>query len=262
MNSTTQPVETLSIAGFPVLHSSASALRERMLAVLDGGEQTALFFANTNFIVQCAQLRKRMHAPDILIANDGVGLDIAARMIHRHRFVENLNGTDFIPPLLERAKRPVFLLGARPGVARRAADRLRKEHGVTVLGVCDGYAGTADPERLIRWINDSGAEVVLVAFGNPLQEEWILRHRGRLDARLLIGVGALFDFLAGDKARAPDIVRRLRLEWLYRLGREPRRLARRYTIDIARFLVLCLAADKETASASENFKSGQTGRGI
>jgi len=247
-----EPVAELWIAGFPVLHTSAPELSARVLAALARGEQTLLFFANTNFIVQCAALRRQMHGPDVLIANDGIGMELAARLFHRRRFIDNLNGTDFIPPLLAEAKRRVFLLGARPGVADLAAARLVEHYGVAVAGVRDGYAGTADPERLVGEINASGAEIVLVAFGNPLQEQWILRHRDRLDARLLVGVGALFDFLSGEKSRAPALVRRLRLEWLYRLGLEPRRLARRYTLDIVRFLLLCAGSGRQALPPRES----------
>lgn len=249
----TSEVETLPIAGFPVLRTTASALSRRVLDALERGEQAVMFFANTNFIVQCAPLRERIvAAPNVVIANDGIGLDIGAWLVHRQRFPENLNGTDFIPALLAQAKRSVFLVGAAPGVAARAADALRSSCGLTVAGHCDGFEGTSDPNRLVGQINASGAEVVLVALGNPRQERWILDHAARLDAKLLIGVGALFDFLAGGKPRAPAFVRRLHLEWLYRLGLEPKRLARRYTVDIGRFLLLCLADRRKTATSSAN----------
>lgn len=253
MNDVANPTEFLPIAGFPVLRCTAGMLSLRVLEALRRDEQVVLFFANTNFIVQCEPLRARIAAQrNVLIANDGIGLDIGAWLVHRRRFVENLNGTDFIPPLLVQANRPVFLVGARPGIAVRAADELRRLHGLTVVGACDGFDDVADREGLVATINAAGAEVVLVALGNPGQERWILDHRDRLDAKLLIGVGALFDFLAGDMPRAPHLMRRMRLEWLYRLGIEPRRLMRRYTVDIGRFLVLCLATDTGTARASEN----------
>ncbi|WP_332674916.1 WecB/TagA/CpsF family glycosyltransferase [Aromatoleum sp.] len=252
MNAVAGETETLPIAGFPVLRTTAGALSQRVLDMLQRGEQVVMFFANTNFIVQCTPLRARIVAGrNIVIANDGIGLDIGAWLVHRRRFVENLNGTDFIPALLARANRPVFLVGARPGVAARAADALRASCALTVAGSCDGFEGTSHPDRLVAAINASGAEVVLVALGNPAQEQWILDHADCLDAKLLIGVGALFDFLAGDKPRAPAFVRRLHLEWLYRLRLEPKRLLRRYTLDIGRFLLLCLV-DRKTVDSSAN----------
>lgn len=243
--------ETLSIAGFPVLLETAAMLRRRILCAVDRGERVVLLFANTNFVVQCAPLRERMlREAGLLIANDGVGLDVGAWLVHRRRFVENLNGTDFVPPLLAQLRRRVYLVGARPGVAARAAERLRDDYRTKVVGASDGYEGVSEADRLALRINGSGAEVVLVALGNPLQEQWILANRPRLDAKLLIGVGALFDFLVGEVPRAPGWVRRARLEWLYRLSLEPRRLTRRYTVDVARFLALCIAGRRDAAVSS------------
>jgi 2-beta-glucuronyltransferase len=234
----TAPPAFLPIAGFPVLGYTQRQLTDRLVMQLARKEQTCLFFANTNFVLQCATLLEQLNRPGMLIANDGLGMDIAARLAHGRPFPENLNGTDFVPPLLARIRRPAFLVGGAPGVAERAGERLRTTCGVPVVGVCDGFTG-AWRWDLSHRINASGAEVVLVAMGNPQQEEWILSHRRFLEARLLIGVGALFDFLAGDKPRAPAVVRRIRLEWLYRLSLEPRRLLRRYTLDIIRFLARC-----------------------
>jgi beta-1,4-glucosyltransferase len=93
---------------------------------------------------------------------------------------------------------------------------------------------------LCQRINASGADIVLVALGNPRQEEWIRQNMGALNANLLVSVGALLDFLSGGVRRAPMWVQKIRFEWLYRLAQEPQRLLRRYTVDIARFLYLCL----------------------
>jgi beta-1,4-glucosyltransferase len=85
---------------------------------------------------------------------------------------------------------------------------------------------------------------MLVAFGNPLQERWILDHADALRAPLIFGVGALLDFLSGNARRAPNWVRRLRMEWLYRLLNEPRRLLKRYSWDLIVFFRQCLRAGK------------------
>lgn len=229
----------LRLGGYGVLGCPPATLAAHLLRRLGRGRPTLLLFANTNFVVQCAALRPRLGAPGVLIVNDGVGMDIAARLVHGRRFPANLNGTDFLPPLLAAARAPVFLLGSRPGVAQRAAQRLAGL-GIEVAGTCDGYAGMADDETLVAAINASGARILVAALGNPLQERWLLDHREILATPLLIGAGALLDFLAGAVPRAPAWVRRARLEWLYRLAQEPRRLARRYTLDIVAFLRLCL----------------------
>ena len=235
----------LALGGFSLLRTTGPELMDRLSRRLAQGEQTALFFANTNFIVQCQGLQAGM-VKNTFIINDGIGVDIATWLIHRTRFPENLNGTDFTPAFLQslgdRAR--VFLFGGKPGIADRAADTLRSQFGVQVVGTSDGYEQAKDIDQLVDQINTSGANVLLVAMGNPLQERWILQERHRLNPTLLFGIGALLDFLDGDKARAPDWIRRCRLEWFYRLCLEPARLARRYTLDIGRFLALCLRTGK------------------
>lgn len=232
---------TISIAGFPVIRTDAQELAGRLLSALEARSKVALFFANTNFIVQCRTQLPRMKDEAVIIVNDGVGLDIAARMLGGERFVDNLNGTDFTPYFFKSCARPlrVFLLGGKEEVLQRAADYARHQLGQVVVGACDGYDDLGDRRRLIAAINRSASDVVLVALGNPIQEEWILEHRDALNARIVMGVGALFDFWAGNKPRAPAVMRKLRLEWFYRLCLEPSRLMRRYTVDIVRFLADC-----------------------
>jgi beta-1,4-glucosyltransferase len=232
--------DTIAIAGFPVTRTSGLALAERLLGALQAHKKVALFFANTNFIVQCRNQLPRMRDKEVIIVNDGVGLDIAA-LLQGERFAQNLNGTDFTPYLFRHSGRPlrVFLVGASRAVLQKAADHCRHGLGQEVVGACDGFADLRARRDLVGEINRSRADVVLVALGNPVQEEWILKHRAALDAGIVMGVGALFDFWAGAKSRAPALVQTLRLEWAYRLWLEPRRLARRYTVDIVRFLALC-----------------------
>ena len=232
---------TISIAGFPVVATDSRMQATHLHETIRMKGKETLFFANTNFIVKCRPLLERMQRCRAIIVNDGVGMDIAAKLAGE-RFVENLNGTDFTPYFLRGAERPlrVFLLGAKPEVVARAAAHVGEQLGQIVAGSCDGYGGLAQyRDQLPQIVNRSGADVLLVAMGNPVQEEWILANRAELNAHVIIGVGALFDFWAGDKPRAPRLVQRARLEWLYRLCLEPKRLLRRYTVDIVRFLLLC-----------------------
>jgi beta-1,4-glucosyltransferase len=251
------PVNTspdiIPLGGFPLLRTTASDLARQLQRALDTGEQHTLLFANTNFIVKCQPLREAMNKPTTLIVNDGIGVDIATWLVHRRKFSENLNGTDFTPQYLHsvRAKARVFLFGGKPGIAVRAAETLKKDFDVEVVGTCDGYEQARDVEAVVTAINAANANVVLVAMGNPMQEQWIIDNRQHTSATVFIGVGALLDFLAGDKPRAPRLIQKLRLEWFYRLCLEPARLMRRYTIDIAIFLRLCMRAGKNSVQVRE-----------
>jgi len=236
----------IPLGGFSILSITANALIQQLATALDTGEQHTLFFANTNFIVKCQSLQTQMLTHNTLIINDGIGLDIATWLIHREKFPENLAGTDFIPQYFATVgnKARIFLFGAKPGIAIRAASALMENCEVNIVGTCDGYQQASDSKKLIAEMNAAKANIILVAMGNPAQEKWILENRHQLDAPVLVGVGALLDFLAGDKPRAPNLVRKLRLEWFYRLCLEPTRLMRRYTIDILVFLTLCLRTEK------------------
>jgi N-acetylglucosaminyldiphosphoundecaprenol N-acetyl-beta-D-mannosaminyltransferase len=128
-----------------------------------------------------------------------------------------------------------FFLGSKEGVAERAAQSLllRSPH-FKVSGCQHGYfnmnRGSIENESVISKINASGADVLLVGFGMPLQEKWILDNHDRLSTKLILPVGALFDFLAGEIQRPPKWMTEHGLEWLGRLIIEPRRLWRRYLI--------------------------------
>ena len=228
------------IGGFPVRMTTAAELAARVIADIPRHASLALFFANTNFVVRCGALRSAMRDPRVVIVNDGIGLTIAARLFHGIRFAENLNGTDFTPFLFGQAAAPlrVYLVGGRAAALAKAVLHVRERLGQDVVGSIDGYRDLHDG-AVIDAIRAARPDVVLVALGNPLQEDWILGHRDAIGAGVLIGVGALFDFWAGDKPRAPRLVRQLHLEWLFRLALEPRRLLRRYTIDIVGFLWVC-----------------------
>ncbi|HEX2603935.1 MAG TPA: WecB/TagA/CpsF family glycosyltransferase [Oxalicibacterium sp.] len=232
---------TLPIADYPVRVTTQTELATFLLNALRNKQKVSLFFANTNFIVQCRNLLDRMRDRSVTIVNDGIGMDLAATLVHGRRFKENLNGTDFTPFLFRTSSVPlrVYMIGGRPEVLAKASEYVHQRLCQRVVGVCDGYEGLKNTPDLIAHINQARPDVVLVALGNPVQERWILDHRASLDAALVMGVGALFDFWAGEKPRAPKLVQRMRLEWLYRLALEPRRLMRRYTVDILVFFSHC-----------------------
>jgi exopolysaccharide biosynthesis WecB/TagA/CpsF family protein len=219
-----------------------SATQADAISILLQPGRRQVFFYNAH----CANERARNPAYAAalsradLILPDGIGIDIAARM-QGEALASNLNGTDLTPLLLREAAKQgksVFLFGGRPGTAERAAQNIcRQVPGLKVAGTRDGYDGAADAAGAVAAINESGADILLVALGVPLQELWLDRHAGMLKPELQMAVGGLLDFWAGNVKRAPALVRRARSEWIWRLMMEPRRLARRYLIGNAAFLL-------------------------
>lgn len=235
------PTANISLAGFTIRSTNSAALSTLIQERLTSHIKTVLVFANANFVMQCQHLRTWLSAENVVLVNDGIGVDIAALMVVGHRFEENLNGTDFMPFMFSHmaSSHRLFLVGGMPGIAESAGRVIEKKFSQQVVGTHDGFTNI-DPVELREKINASGADIVLVALGNPRQEEWIQLNAPLLNSALVIGVGALLDFLSGNSTRAPIWMRGLHLEWLFRLWHEPRRLIRRYTIDIGRFLSLCL----------------------
>jgi N-acetylglucosaminyldiphosphoundecaprenol N-acetyl-beta-D-mannosaminyltransferase len=158
---------------------------------------------------------------------------------------ERVTGIDLIEPLAVRSAAAgdlrLFLFGAAPGVAERAAIALRQRHpGVAVVGTRDGYFAPGQSSTIVASIVASGANVLLVGLGSPKQEYWLDEFLGATNCPVGIGVGGSFDVLAGTVPRAPQIWQQLGLEWLYRLIREPSRWRRQ--LALPRF---ALAATRE-----------------
>ncbi|HTN77488.1 MAG TPA: WecB/TagA/CpsF family glycosyltransferase [Pirellulaceae bacterium] len=174
-----------------------------------------------------------------LVLADGFPVVWASRFVRRP-LPETVTGSDLVPALFDAAAEQggvrVFLLGAAPGVALIAAARIMERWpAVTVVGTYSPPLGferdDAENARIVEMVNAAEPHLLVIGFGAPKQELWIARHAAQLRVPAALCVGATIDFLAGEKARAPVWMRRLRLEWLHRLCSEPRRLAKRYARD-------------------------------
>ncbi len=217
--------------------------QQRLMRVIDGAvtkkRELRLAFVNANFANHIcessalAQMAKRFY-----LVNDGVGIDLASFILYGRAFPENLNGTDFVPTYLNetRKKLRLFLLGGTEATSQ-AVTRYYKgrwpQH--SVVGSHSGYFLPEEGDAIKSTIETARPDIVLVAMGNPQQEEWIAKNIPKVCA-VGIGVGALFDFQVGKVFRAPALIRKCRLEWLHRLCSEPQRLWKRYLIGNALFI--------------------------
>ncbi|HET7468287.1 MAG TPA: WecB/TagA/CpsF family glycosyltransferase [Gemmatimonadales bacterium] len=185
---------------------------------------------------------RRIHNAAGLVTPDGMPLVwLARRAGFRH--VDRVYGPDLMLACCQRSVERGyrhFFYGGGPGVPERLAHRLIERYpGLQVVGTFSPpfrSAGAPESEEVIQQINAAGADIVWVGLSTPKQERWMDAHRGRLQAPVLIGVGAAFDFHAGVKRQAPRWMQRSGLEWLFRLGQEPRRLWRRYSYNNVRFI--------------------------
>ncbi|MGE0760405.1 MAG: WecB/TagA/CpsF family glycosyltransferase [Pirellulaceae bacterium] len=185
-----------------------------------------------------------------LVVADGWPIVRASRWLGQP-LPERVAGSDLVPRLFDcfarRESLRVFLLGAAPGVAERAAARIRTTWpGVEVTGCYSpplGFEHDADENQaILAHIAAARPDVLIVGFGAPKQELWVHRHRQELQAKIALCAGATIDFLAGQRHRAPPWMRRAGLEWLHRMLSEPRRLVRRYARDAIVFPRLVIHA--------------------
>jgi N-acetylglucosaminyldiphosphoundecaprenol N-acetyl-beta-D-mannosaminyltransferase len=159
--------------------------------------------------------------------------------------VERVYGPDLMLALCARSVEKGyrhFLYGGDEALVEALAERLRQRYpGIRIVGT---FAPpfrplTPDEDRdIVRVINDAQPDVVWVGLSTPKQERWMAEHHTRIAAPVMVGVGAAFDFGAGRKKQAPRWMQRNGLEWLFRLFQEPRRLWRRYVLNIPRFIAL------------------------
>lgn len=176
---------------------------------------------------------------DALVLNDGVGVDIARKLLYGAPFPANLQGTDLTSAVLATAPRPlrIYLLGSPPNVAEQAGEVLaaRFPHH-SFVGTRHGFFDMAgEGATVAEAIKATRADLVLVGMGQPRQEKWA-KEFGPATGALVMCIGAYLDFTAGVVRRAPLWAQRARLEWLVRLAQEPRRLAGRYLLGNSRFL--------------------------
>ncbi len=189
---------------------------------------------------------RRIHDHAGLVTPDGMPLVWWSRR-SGYPATERVYGPDLLLACCERSMTAGyrhFFYGGLPGVADLLAARLQKRFpGLAVAGTCSPpFTAPSDEEddEVVRRINDADADIVWVGLSTPKQEYWMADHVGRLDAPVLVGVGAAFDFHAGLKRQAPAWMQRNGLEWLFRLGCEPRRLWRRYLVNNPLFVWLTL----------------------
>ncbi len=198
---------------------------------------------NPEFVVMAqtnADLMRALNASALNVP-DGVGLMWAARRL-KSPLRERVTGQEMVDRIAalaaERGHR-VFFLGAREGIAERAAEKLKEKfERLEIAGCYAGSPAREEEDEIVARVNAANPQILFVAYGPPKQELWIARNTARLNVSVAMGVGGTFDTLAGIVPRAPQWIRDAGLEWTYRLLREPRRFKRQLAIPYFMWLVM------------------------
>lgn len=204
---------------------------ERALWLMEEARSVIAVTPNAEIVLEAQRnraLRSVIRSAELVLA-DGTGIIHASRIqgtpLH-HRSA----GIDFCSALLARMSelgQRVFLLGGVEGVAEEAGKRLEARYpGLVIAGTHNGFFNAEESYTLIEQINAASPDLLIVCLGSPKQELWMKRCRERLLVGMMIGLGGTLDVYSGRVERAPERWRRLGLEWLYRLIREPRRFRR------------------------------------
>jgi len=235
--STTQRIRILGVAVDNLVEAEAI---ERIVGFVTEDRPHHVVTVNPEFVMEARRngaFRRVLAAAD-MATPDGFGLLVAARL-RGNAFRGRVTGVALAELIAAQAAErgwSLFLLGAAPGVAERAAEALQHKYsGLRIVG-CYAGSPSRDEEPAIRArIIAAQPTVLLVAYGHPAQELWIARNQPLLRVPVTIGVGGVFDYLAGETPRAPAWMRRIGLEWLYRLIRQPQRW-RRILVAVPLFL--------------------------
>jgi len=256
----------IDILGVKIDAIKKSELNEKLTQIFAFKRKSLIFTPNTEFIITAGQddeFRRTLNSSSINIP-DGVGLLWAAKfdslkvpktpiikqivifllwiisifsIVFYPKFLrkpipERISGADFVWPLAKFAaenKLKLFLLGGASTIAERAALKLQTDiFGLNISGVSS--LDPKDREEILELINKSKADILLVAYGAPIQEIWLKNNLKETCCKLGVGLGGTFDFLAGTRRRAPSWMRAIGLEWLFRLILDPRRMKRQLAI--------------------------------
>ena|GEM_PF-661943 len=237
--------DSVSLFGFDFAATTVPEAVETIIALSRAPRASFIVTANVDHVVDLASNRRfrEAYAHAALRVADGAPVVMAARLFGTP-LPGRVAGSDLVEPLCRRADElglPIAIVGGQPSVNALAVEHLRSRLGVTVIGINtpQGFdTNSLWSQELVADIRRVAAPVVLFCCGAPRSEIWLSEHGDELPHGAYLSAGAAVDFLAGTKSRAPMVMQRLGLEWLYRLVLEPRRLWRRYLVKDPKFVYL------------------------
>ncbi len=241
-----------NILGVSVTSATSQSVLEYLMEIAEKGKEKCFVVTPNPEIVMYAKdhphYKKILNEADLALC-DGIGLYLAGQLLNKP-FKDRITGVDMMEMLCKGSvKKPVSigLLGARPGVAEKAAKCLREKYpGINILFTASELEELLERKRNTNEKNHNNVvlhqkydyslfpavDILFVAFGFPKQEEWIATHLPFLPVHVAMGVGGAFDYISGEVKRAPFFLRAVGLEWLYRLIRQPKRLKRQLVLPL------------------------------
>lgn len=234
-------MDTVNILGVYVNKYTMEQAVKKAAELIETEGMSMIFTPNSEILLYASNnpdFTKVLNQANMIIP-DGIGVVYGARILGEP-LKERVAGYDLacnLFPIMAQKGQSVYLLGAKPSVAEKAAENLTKKYpGLVIAGTHDGYF--KDDDEVIADINRSNPDFLMVCLGFPKQEQWIFDNRDKINTRLAIGAGGCLDVFAGTVARAPEFYCNHGIEWLYRLVKQPSRFVRMLALPKFGFKVL------------------------
>lgn len=237
----------VDILGVKVNNVSFSQAVDKLKAAMEKEGTTTLYTPNSEIVMAAQNDRELMdllNSGSLVIA-DGIGLIYASR-INKNPLPERVTGFDISLALIKYINEKgytIYILGSSPENVEEAVKRITDDYpNINIGGYHHGYFSPEEEETIISNINKANPHFLMVGFGAPKQEKWIHRNKGKLNARVIGGIGGTIDILSGRVKRAPDMFCKLGLEWFYRLVKQPSRYKR--MMALPKFMIKVLRTRK------------------
>jgi N-acetylglucosaminyldiphosphoundecaprenol N-acetyl-beta-D-mannosaminyltransferase len=251
-------VKRVSIIGCPVDSISREDLLEKLCGAILARDRCQVLGPNAAFAVKASKdsSYRTMIEKATFLPADGYWLALAAKILGyegvTHVGIERLV-YDLLPRIAEM-RGTIYLLGARDHIVRESATRVEEQYkGIKIVGLRNGYFAEADEEKILFEINKADPDIVLLGMASPKKERWMAKYKDLLKAPVTIGVGGLFDVIAGQVPPAPYWVKDIGFEWLFRFMHDPKRLWKRYTVGNAKFIWMVFKEWIKTRSSFKTF---------
>lgn len=240
-------VKRVNVLGVGVSNLSLNEAAEQVERLVRSGAKHYVCVSNVHTVMMCQDdpEYRRIHNDASMVTPDGKPLGWMQTLLG-HAQPGRVYGPDLMLLVCKNSAATGtshFFYGGEDGVPQALAERFAREFpGIKIAGAYSPPFRPLTPEEdeaEVNTINESGADIVWVGLGAPKQERWMARHLGRLNAPVMLGVGAAFAFHTGRVSQAPAWMQRNGLEWAYRLAVEPRRLWRRYIFNNPMFIIMC-----------------------
>ena len=235
--------ELLNVFGFPVYTGTYNGVLKKIESAITNHQKLQIVTTAAETLVRAVKIPEfgQLLKHSTLNTADGAGVVWAVKKLH-NKDISRITGVDLTEKIIQSSinhQWRIFLFGAAPDVIELAMSKIKEAYpGVNIVGYHHGFVDSANEDAIVEYINQANPEILIVAMGAPRQDLWINKNLPRLNCFVGMGVGGAIDVMSGHVKRAPDVVQKYRLEWLYRLMQSPKKWKRAWTLPYFVFYIM------------------------